>query len=51
MRYYSNVYICISITHGGRYLEAMEQLQENLEEYDKLQHLTSKFNNRLTISS
>ena len=37
----SNVYImksvCISITHG-RYLEAMEQLQENLEEYDKLQN-------------
>ena len=25
-----------------RYLEAMEQLQENLEEYDKLQKLTSK---------
>ncbi|CAI8038458.1 hypothetical protein GBAR_LOCUS21446 [Geodia barretti] len=24
-----------------RYLEAMEQLQENLEEYDKLQSLTN----------
>lgn len=27
---------------GNRYLEAMEQLQENLEEYDKLHKLTSK---------
>ena len=29
-------------TETPRYLEAMEQLQENLEEYDKLQSLTSQ---------
>ena len=34
-----NVVMCV---YTCRYLQAMEQLQENLEEYDKLQTLTSE---------
>ena len=34
-----------------RYYQLMEQLQENLEEYDKLQQLASEYNNILYSQS
>jgi hypothetical protein len=35
--------VCVQIMTLCRYYQLMEQLQENLEEYDKLQHLASEY--------